>query len=104
MWIVLGLALRASDKPGRFVFFILGLAWMPRTIELGESWARQHPNITRGIIAGLVVLNVLALIGTLVLNNTWKTNNRLLDGALGQRMDWPGTMRHVWLENERVRA
>jgi hypothetical protein len=69
VWSVPGSALMATNNPGRFVFFILGLAWMPRTIEPGESWARQHPNITRGIIAGLVVLNVLALIGTLVLKN-----------------------------------
>ncbi len=104
MWFVLGLALMASDNPGGFVFFILGLAWMVRTTEPRESWAREHPNITRGIIVGLVALSVLAVIGRLVLNNIWKTDNRLLGGALGQRMHWPSRMRHVWLENERVSA
>lgn len=102
MWFVLGLVLMASDNPGRLVFFFLALAWMAQTLQPSESRAREHPSITPGIIAGLVVLNVLAVIGTLVLNNTWKTDNRLLDGALGQRMDWPGRTRHVWLENDRV--
>lgn len=103
MWFVLGLALLASDNPGGFVFFILGLAWMARTTEPGESWAREHPNITRGIIVGLVALSVLAVIGTLVLNNIWKTDNRLLGGAPGQRMDWPGAMRRFgWRTREQA--
>jgi len=66
VWIVIGLALMASDNALAIPFVGLGLLFWSRASATGEAWADRNPKLARWLLIGLSLLAALVALALLI--------------------------------------
>jgi hypothetical protein len=66
-WLVLGLGLMTLENPGGWIFLILGISFIARSTEGGDSLAVNRPRLVKGVLIGLVLAAVVVTVGVLFL-------------------------------------
>ena len=69
VWIVIGVALMASENAFAIPFVGLGILFWCRASATGQEWAGRSPKLARWLLIGLSALAVLVALALLILRN-----------------------------------